>query len=113
MKTQKLFPECKDYLWGGERLKEKYGKKTPLSPCAESWELSLHPDGLTRLADGTPLAERLGSAELGENTEGFPTFPVLIKFIDAKASLSVQVHPSDDFALREEGSLGKTEMWYI
>ena len=113
MKTEKLFPECKDYLWGGERLKEKYGKKTPLSPCAESWELSLHPDGLARLSDGTPLAERLGSAELGENTEGFPQFPVLIKFIDAKAALSVQVHPSDDYALREEGSLGKTEMWYI
>ena len=113
MKTQKLFPECKDYLWGGERLKEKYGKLTPLSPCAESWELSLHPDGLTRLSDGTPLAERLGSAEIGENAEGFPHFPVLIKFIDAKASLSVQVHPSDAYALREENSLGKTEMWYI
>lgn len=113
MNTQKLFPECKDYLWGGERLKEKYGKKTPLSPCAESWELSLHPAGPTRLADGTVLKDCLTPADIGENAEGFPFFPVLVKFIDAKASLSVQVHPSDDYALREEGSLGKTEMWYI
>ena len=63
MKIEKLYPVCKDYIWGGEKLKEKYGKKTTLSPCAESWELSFHKDGLTRLTNGKTLME---SVEVGE-----------------------------------------------
>ena len=53
MEIQKLYPECKDYIWGGEKLKIKYGKQTNKTPCAESWELSFHKDGLTQLANGT------------------------------------------------------------
>ena len=113
MEIQKLFPVCKNYLWGGNKLKEKYGKKTSCDPCAESWELSFHPDGKTLLADGKTLEESLTKKELGENACDFPFFPVLIKFIDAQSNLSVQVHPSDDYALAFEHSYGKTEMWYI
>ena len=109
----KLYPECKDYLWGGEKLKTKYSKLTDKSPCAESWELSFHKDGLTRLANGKTLAESVTERDLGENVKDFPFFPVLIKFIDAKENLSVQVHPSDEYALANENSFGKTEMWYI
>ena len=113
MKIEKLFPECKDYLWGGNKLKEKYGKQTEKTPCAESWELSFHKDGLTRLEKGGTLSESLKETDAGENVKGFPFFPVLIKFIDAKQNLSVQVHPSDEYALKNENSFGKTEMWYI
>ena len=113
MKIEKLYSECKDYIWGGEKLKTKYGKQTEKTPCAESWELSFHKDGLTKLANGKTLAETITEKDLGENVKGFPFFPVLIKFIDAKENLSVQVHPSDEYALANENSFGKTEMWYI
>ena len=113
MNIQKLIPVCKDYLWGGRKLKETYGKDFPLDPCAESWELSFHPDGKTLIPDGRTLEAAATQAELGTNTLDFPFFPVLIKFIDARSSLSVQVHPSDDYALAHENSFGKTEMWYI
>ena len=113
MNIIKLCPPCKDYLWGGEKLIEKYGKKTDQRPCAESWELSFHKDGLTLTEDGEPLARAVSDAELGSNTRDFPFFPTLIKFIDARRDLSVQVHPSDSYALANEDSFGKTEMWYI
>jgi len=113
MKISKLYPECKDYLWGGEKLKTKYGKQTDKTPCAESWELSFHKDGLTRLSNGKTLLETATETDLGTNCKNFPFFPVLIKFIDAKQDLSVQVHPSDEYALKHENSFGKTEMWYI
>jgi mannose-6-phosphate isomerase len=113
MKIEKLYPECKDYIWGGEKLKTKYGKQTDKTPCAESWELSFHKDGLTRLANGKTLLESVSAKDLGENVKKFPFFPVLIKFIDAENNLSVQVHPSDDYALKHENSFGKTETWYI
>ena len=113
MKISKLYPACKDYLWGGNKLKEKYHKVTDKTPCAESWELSFHKDGLAQLANGKTLAESVTEKDLGENAKTFPFFPVLNKFIDAKQDLSVQVHPSDEYALKNENSFGKTEMWYI
>ncbi|MBQ8884942.1 MAG: ROK family protein [Clostridia bacterium] len=113
MKIEKLYPECKDNIWGGVKLKEKYGKVTEKDPCAESWELSFHKDGPTRLVSGKQLSEVASTEDLGTNIKGFPFFPVLAKFIDAKEDLSVQVHPSDEYALEKENSFGKTEMWYI
>lgn len=113
MKIEKLYPAFKDNLWGGCKLPTSYGKVTDLTPCAESWELSFHPDGLTRLSDGTPLCDAVTPSDLGSNLKDFDRFPMLVKFIDAAQDLSIQVHPSDEFALREENSLGKTEMWYV
>ena len=113
MEIVKLYPECKDNIWGGVQLREKYGKQTEKDPVAESWELSFHKDGPTRLADGRTLQEVASSADLGANCEAFPFFPMLVKLIDAKQDLSVQVHPSDSYALEHEDSFGKTEMWYI
>lgn len=116
----KLKPACKDYLWGGDRLKAFYHKDTPLSPLAECWELSTHPDGFCTVASGRfsgmpfpQYLKKLGRAALGENCTQFTQFPLLIKFIDAQKPLSVQVHPDDAYARMHEGGYGKTEMWYI
>ena len=113
MEIVKLYPECKDNIWGGVKLKEKYGKETDKNPVAESWELSFHKDGPTRLQNGATLQETATEKDLGKNCKGFPFFPMLAKLIDAKQDLSVQVHPSDAYALKNENSFGKTEMWYI
>ena len=112
-KVVRLYPECKDNIWGGVSLREKYGKITDKNPIGESWELSFHPDGPTKIKDGRTLQSVATAQDLGTNCEGFPFFPMLIKFIDAKDDLSVQVHPSDDYALANENSFGKTEMWYV
>lgn len=114
-----LDPAYKDYLWGGTRLKTEYGKKTDLEIVAESWECSVHPDGPSRIASGPwkgrTLAEFLEAHPEAMGTHGrrYKTLPILVKLIDAKEDLSVQVHPDDSYALEHEGQLGKTELWYI
>ncbi len=113
MNISKLIPAYKSIIWGGNKLKNEYGKQTELSPLAETWELSFHKDGKSLLEDGRALCDVATESDLGKNCEGFPFFPVLVKFIDAQDKLSVQVHPSDEYALKYENSLGKTEMWYI
>ncbi len=119
MRIEKLRPAFKDYLWGGVKLREVYGKRCDLEKVAESWELSTHPAGQSMISggelDGMELSayfEKYPEA-LGENCRAFSNFPVLIKFIDAKQALSIQVHPSDEYALEHEGEYGKTEMWYV
>ena len=112
MKIYKLTPALKSYIWGGTRLIERFGKTCDEETVAESWELSFHQDGLTTV-DKIPLSELVTAGELGDNMRDFDFFPMLIKLIDAKRDLSVQVHPSDEVALKTENSLGKTEMWYI
>ena len=119
MKLEKLAPAFQDYLWGGTRLRDVYGKNCGFDKVAESWELSTHPAGESCIAggelDGLPLAqyfERFPQA-LGENAARFDRFPLLIKLIDAKEPLSIQVHPSDEYALKAEGEYGKTEMWVV
>ncbi|MBQ7370025.1 MAG: ROK family glucokinase [Clostridia bacterium] len=113
MEISKLYPECKYAIWGGTRLLQKFNKSTSLTTVAESWELSFHKDGPTKLEDGRLLKDVASSIDLGKNCDGFPFFPVLVKLIDAKDDLSVQVHPSDTYALENENSFGKTETWYI
>lgn len=112
----KLQPALKSYIWGGTKLNKKWGKSCE-SNVAESWELSFNPSGYSVIASGEHkgeiLADVAGGADLGVNCNGFPFFPVLIKLIDAQENLSVQVHPSDDYALQNEGQFGKTEMWHI
>ena len=111
---------CKDYLWGGTRLRTEYHQSSSAPKVAESWVLSCHPDGLSLIASGDckglTLAEYIGRAGkgiLGTDCERFPDFPVLIKLIDAKENLSVQVHPDDEYARAHGGGFGKTEMWYV
>lgn len=106
----KLTPSIKANVWGGKKLKN-YGKCGEV--IGEAWELSFHPDGPCLMPDGTPLKDAVTQKELGSNLEGMDFFPTLIKFIDADDNLSVQVHPSDSYALENEGQLGKTEMWYV
>ena len=114
-----LDPSGKDYLWGGSRLKTEYGKELPMEPLAETWECSAHPDGPSRIASGPFKGwSFLDALEehpewMGSKASNGSGFPVLIKLIDAKQDLSVQVHPDDSFALRAEGDNGKTEMWYV
>lgn len=115
----KLTAPLKDYLWGGTRLKTDYGKETDLEKVAESWELSCHKDGASIIANGdlagTTLTKYLEQNQtlVGTACKKFDNFPILIKLIDAKDNLSVQVHPNNEYALRVEGEYGKTEMWYI
>lgn len=115
-----LKPSGKNYLWGGRRLNDEFKKGLDVTPLAETWECSTHPDGPS-YADGGPfdgmeLAEviRQHPAFLGSRHEGARELPILIKFIDARRDLSIQVHPSDAYAkAHENGQLGKTEMWYV
>lgn len=120
MSILKLKPACKDYLWGGNRLKTEYGKEFEGDVLAETWELSCHPDGPSRIVNGPwagySLEEYIsgsGAEVLGSNCAGREDFPILIKLIDANQKLSIQVHPDDDYALKHEGQYGKTEMWYV
>ncbi len=115
-----LSPSGKDYLWGGNRLNEDFAKGIDLSPLAETWECSTHPDGPSTVAtgefEGWTLADVINARPefLGTHPKTKDGFPILIKFIDAKRDLSVQVHPNDEYAREHEnGSLGKTEMWYV
>lgn len=115
-----LKPAGKDYLWGGSRLNDDFSKGIDMEPLAETWECSTHPDGPSIVASG-PYTGRTLTEVLGEHPEYLGShprtkgeLPILIKFIDAKKDLSVQVHPDDAYAMEHEnGSLGKTEMWYV
>ena len=118
MEILKLIPVGKDYLWGGTRLKEEYGKITDLPLLAETWECSVHPDGFSIVKNGTFKGKTLAEV-LKQHREYLGTkvtrgeLPVLVKFIDAKEDLSVQVHPDDEYARIYECQNGKTEMWYV
>ena len=114
-----LKPAGKDYLWGGTRLNDEFAKGIDLDPLAETWECSTHPDGPSMVASGT-FAGRTLTEVLETHPEYLGTrhsdgkFPLLIKFIDAKKDLSVQVHPDDAYAMEHEnGQNGKSEMWYV
>lgn len=115
-----LRPALKSYLWGGRRLVEEYGKQSDADIVAEAWECSTHPAGSSVIASG-PYAGRLLSdvlrdhpALLGVKYAHLQALPILIKLIDAKKDLSVQVHPDDGYArTHEQGERGKTEMWYV
>lgn len=120
MKIERLTPAFKDYLWGGTKLRDVYHKPCDFDKVAESWELSTHPAGESKILggeyDGLTLSQyiqQVGKEVLGKSAGAFENFPVLIKLIDAKDPLSIQVHPSDEYALKVEGEYGKTEMWYI
>lgn len=116
----KLLPSFKDYLWGGTKLRDQFEKHCDYDIIAESWELSAHPDGESVVASGkfsgklfSDYLKDISYDALGWKCKSLTSFPILIKFIDAKRSLSVQVHPDDEYALSHEHEYGKNEMWYI
>ena len=116
----KLSPAYKDYLWGGSRLRDIYKKNTPYDITAESWELSAHPAGPSTILGGAfdgmsfdDFVEEHGDEVLGWKNQNLDRFPLLIKFIDAKKDLSIQIHPDDDYAFINEGEFGKNEVWYV
>ncbi|MCQ2478077.1 MAG: class I mannose-6-phosphate isomerase [Clostridia bacterium] len=115
-----LSAPVKDYIWGGRRLIDDFGFKTEKEIAAEAWVLSCHKDGESTVKNGafagmklSEVLEKWGVKGIGKNAAAFPYFPLLIKLIDAKDRLSVQVHPSDEYALKNENEYGKTEMWYV
>lgn len=115
-----LIPPIKDNLWGGTRLITEYGYQTTGSIAAEAWVLSCHKDGASVVKNGPLSGKTLpevltlwGKEALGTRGGAFPYFPLLIKLIDAKQDLSIQVHPDDSYAMAHEGEYGKTEMWYV
>lgn len=120
MSILKLKPSCKDYIWGGSRLKKEYGIGYDGEVLAEAWELSCHPDGPSYIVNSRYAGKTLqqyideeGKEVLGTHCRRFRDFPILTKFIDAKDNLSIQVHPDNRYALKNEGQYGKTEMWYV
>lgn len=115
-------PIYKDYIWGGNRLKEKLNKNTPYDRTAESWEISANSNGdckiLNKEYNQKTLSELFNDNEIKEKIFGtkclnMKEFPILIKFIDAKNNLSIQVHPDDEYAQSIGLPNGKNEMWYI
>lgn len=115
MKAYKITPALKSYIWGGNKLKNEFNIKTDEKTVAEAWSLSVHPDGTSILDNGMLLDEflKVNPTFSGKNAGKFERFPLLIKLIDACDNLSVQVHPDDSYALKNEGEYGKTEMWYV
>lgn len=115
----KLQPVFKEIVWGGNRLKNDYGFKSDLNNIAEAWMLCAREDGDNIVVNGDNAGKSFtefikeNKSLLGTKGQKYEEFPLLIKFIDAKADLSVQVHPDDEYARVHENSYGKTEAWYI
>ena len=118
----KFTPILKDKLWGGEKLVEKLNKVSTLKNIGESWEISDVEGNVSEVSNGSlkgkslrELLETYQNKLVGTKnyTHFGNNFPLLIKFIDAKQDLSVQVHPNNELSKKRHNSFGKTEMWYI
>ena len=100
--------------WGGEGLRSMFRKDIPGAHTGEALEVSAIPGLESRDPEGTPLTELIEKYGERLTGKGFAhPFPLLLKLLDAKDTLSVQVHPDDDYAAKAEGKLGKTEAWHI
>ncbi len=118
----KFTPILKERLWGGTKLKEVLGKQITSEITGESWELSGVDGDISIVSNGSLKGKSLNGL-LNENAKAIlgnqvvdrfgEEFPILIKFIDAKQDLSIQLHPNDELAKERHNSFGKTEMWYI
>jgi len=115
-------PILKEKIWGGEKLEEHFNKPAHSKNVGESWEISTVPNYVSVVANGDlkgkslqDLVNKYTFKLLGEkNWKRFGNeFPLLIKFIDAKEDLSIQLHPNDELAKKRHNSFGKTEMWYV
>ena len=118
----KFTPILKEKIWGGNKLKEVLNKETDQSNVGESWEISGVKEAVSTVENGVLKGKSLNQllVEYKEDLLGNKIyqqfgaeFPLLIKFIDAKTELSVQLHPNDELAKQRHNSFGKTEMWYI
>jgi mannose-6-phosphate isomerase len=118
----KFTPILKDKIWGGQKLNQFFNKESDSSQLGESWEISTVPGDISVVSKGDLKGESLQSLIdrytkdiLGvKNYNRFGNeFPLLIKFIDAKEDLSIQLHPDDRLAKERHNSFGKTEMWYV
>ena len=118
----KFQPILKEKIWGGEKLIEQFNKRSDSVQLGESWEVSTVPSNISIVANGSlkghnlqDILETYKADLLGDkNYKRFGNdFPLLIKFIDAKKDLSIQLHPDDDLAKKRHNSFGKTEMWYV
>ena len=113
-----LEPVFKEAIWGGTKLRDSFGYDIPSDTTGECWAISAHKNGDCKIAGGRYDGRYLSQLweeepELFGNYPG-SQFPLLIKIIDAKNDLSIQVHPDDAYASEHEnGSLGKTECWYV
>lgn len=115
-----LKPFGQSYLWGGSKLNETYHRDVAIEPFAESWECSTHPDGPSTVVTGEHQGKTLRDVllmhpeYLGSHVNDKAVLPILVKLIDAKEDLSIQVHPNDHYAYEnEDGQLGKSEFWYV
>ena len=115
-------PNLHTVVWGGQQLRPYKGLKATEEPIGESWEVSAVPSSVSVISNGAYRGRDLVSviaehpnAILGRSvTEKYNgQLPLLVKFIDAKRDLSIQVHPNDEMAQREHGKMGKSEMWYV
>lgn len=120
MAILKLKPACRDTIWGGQRLRTEYQMQYDGPNIAEVWSLSCHPSAPSIIENGPYQGQTLqqyldaeGPKVLGNFGLLFHPFPILIKLIDAAQPLSIQVHPSNLYAMEHEHQYGKTEMWYI
>jgi len=118
MDIWRIKPSYKNYVWGGTKLKERYNANSQEDKVAEVWALSCHTDGINTIMNGEMEGKILQDVLVnkkywGEHAQKFDRFPILIKLLDAKMDLSVQVHPDDKLGWELEGEYGKTEAWYI
>ncbi|MCL4162945.1 UNVERIFIED_CONTAM: hypothetical protein GTU68_029289, partial [Idotea baltica] len=118
----KFIPILKERLWGGTKLRDVLGKPIESDITGESWEISTVKGDVSIVSNGEfadislqNLIDQYPEELLGKRVlERFgKEFPILIKFIDAKQDLSIQLHPNDELARKRHNSFGKTEMWYI
>ncbi len=118
----KFEPILKEKLWGGEKLMQLLSKKSTKKDIGESWEISDVDNDTSIVANGNlkgtdlkNLISQFKSELVGEKIYSAfgEKFPLLIKFIDAKEALSIQLHPNDELAKKRHNSFGKTEMWYV
>lgn len=117
----KFEPIYKERIWGGQNLKHKLNKTDlPEGNIGESWEVSAHSEGESIVSHGiykgqklSELFLELGTSYFGKKCDEYKEFPLLVKYLDAKEDLSVQVHPNNEYALRYENSFGKEEIWYV
>ncbi len=117
----KLEAVYKQTIWGGNKLRDKFDKDSGLESVGEAWELACHQNGVSKVINGEfagmgidELFDKYGDEVIGRKVKNLGEYPLLLKLIDARGLLSIQVHPTDDYAKKyENGSLGKTEAWYI